>query len=164
MFGIQGLNPWNILLLLVLIAWQTNRQKDGQTWDMPQNVNILLILYLAVIVIGFIRMLIDPDGLIIFALITGSQDIPSTLSLISEHFINAIKWVVPGLLLFHGCNSRSRFNLAVFSILSIYVILAVQVIHYMPVGAITAGLSFDRTAAKILEKEVGFHRVNLSMM
>lgn len=153
MFGVQGLNPWNLVLVVVVWAWLGARKKEGLTWDMPKPVTVMLLSYLAVIVISFARMIIDPRYL---------HD--STASLTSEHLVNAIKWTVPGLLLFDGCRTRKRFNMAVVSILSIYVLLGLYVIKWMPLGLLTDGEALERRALKILVNEVGYHRVNMSMM
>ena len=46
--GIQGLNPWNILMADVLLAWAVTRKREGLVWDMPRHVTFLLLLYLGV--------------------------------------------------------------------------------------------------------------------
>jgi O-antigen ligase len=88
----------------------------------------------------------------------------STGYLVGEYLINSIKWVVPGLLLFDGCRTRSRFTLALMAILGLYALLALQVIRWMPAEAAVSGSTLSLRAGKILLNEVGYHRVNLSMM
>jgi O-Antigen ligase len=155
MGGIQGANPWNIALLSIVLAWASSRSREGLTWDMPGHVTAMLLLYLAVVLVGWVRMMLDR---------TVFLDHLSTGYLVSEHLINAVKWVVPGLLLFDGCRDRRRLLLAVGALLGIYVGLAVQVIKWMPPSAALEGDSLQLRSLKILVKEVGFHRVNLSMM
>lgn len=163
MMNIQGLNLWNILLLFVLMGWLFSRGMEGRIWDMPHRINVLLLLYLTVIFISFIRLLTNSDMIIQSAIITGIK-VPSRLSLWSEYFINTIKWVIPGLLLFDGCRNRSRFNMAICAILAIYFLLGLQVIKWMPLSAITSGNDLSYRASKILLNEVGYSRVNLSML
>jgi len=55
--GIQGLNPWNLLFLIVVLAWAINRGSEGGRFDMPQHIAILLLLYLFVVLLGFARMM-----------------------------------------------------------------------------------------------------------
>lgn len=153
LMGIQGLNPWNLLCLIVLLAWSARRPEEGLAWDMPGYINVLLLLYLGVVCVGFWRMMTDRTGL---------ED--TAASLVSEYLINTIKWVVPGLLLFDGCRSRERFNLALYSVLAVYLLLGLQVIRWMPPSYLTHGESLSHRSLKILLKEVGYHRVNLSMM
>ena len=156
LFGIQGVSPWNILLAAVVWGWLRARREEGLTWDLQPKVATLLLLYLAVVVIGFARMMLDADLLY-------AREF-STASLISEYFINTIKWVVPGLLLYDGCRSRSRFLMGIASVLGVYFLLAIQVIKWMPFSSALSGGSLSARSLKILLNEVGYHRVNISAM
>lgn len=153
LLGVQGLNPWNILLLVVVLAWIVGRVRERLVWDMPGFVSLLLLLYLAVVLVGFGRMMADhsllPD---------------STAGLWSEYLVNTVKWTVPGLLLFDGARSRERFLWGVAASLGIYVILGIQVIKWMPASTVLSGGDLTARSLKVLLNEVGFHRVNLSMM
>lgn len=161
--GIQGLNPWNVLLMVIVVAWLNSRRKEGLAWDMPLGVNRLLFIYCLIMFIAFVRMLGNSSGMSDYARLTG-QDAVSTSSLISEYFINTFKWMIPGFLLFDGCRSKSRFNMALISVLAVYLLLGVQVIKWMPLSAATSGEALTERSLKILSNEVGYHRVNLSMM
>jgi len=163
LFGIQGLNPWNILLLLVLLAWFSHRAHEKLRWDMPGRVNLLLIFYFGLIMVSFFRMMSNTDPLLAFAALRGAE-LPTTEYLISEHLINCFKWVIPGLLLFDGCRSRERLLWGVGTFLLVYVLLAVQVIKWMPLSGIQSGGYLTERSLKILLNEIGYHRVNLSMM
>lgn len=153
LLGVQGLNAWNLLLLVVVVAWLNSRHRERLVWDMPRGVNVLLLAYLGVVLIGFVRMMADRS------LLTDS-----TGYLVSEHLVNTVKWVIPGLLLFDGCRSRRRFHLALAAISAIYLVLAIQVIKWMPAGAIVSGEELSARSLKILSNEIGYHRVNLSVM
>jgi hypothetical protein len=122
--GIQGLNPWNLLLLSVFSGWAINRSREGLEWDLPRHITVLLLLYLGVVLVGFVRMMGDRAYL---------ED--SALSLTSEYLINTIKWVIPGLLLYDGCRTRPRIRAAVVCVLGVYLLLGVQVIKWMPISA-----------------------------
>src|SRR5436189_6331220 len=50
--GIQGLNLWNILMLAVLLCWWVGRKLEGLSWDMPVNIQALLLIYFLVVTIG----------------------------------------------------------------------------------------------------------------
>jgi O-antigen ligase len=154
MFGIQGLNFWNVLLVAVVIGWLQARRREGLTWDMPKGVSAMLLLYLGVVVTAFARMFVDRSYL---------ED-PSTLSITSEYLINTIKWVVPGLLLFDGCRSERRFLMALGSVLGVYLLLGAYVIKWMPLGLLTDGDELQKRALKIIVNEIGLHRVTMSMM
>lgn len=151
--GIQGLNPWNILLVAVVFGWARARRQEGLSWDLPPFLNVLLLLYLGVILIGFARMVADP----------GALD-QSAVSMASEYLVNTVKWVIPGLLLFDGARTRSRFLLGLASLLGVYFLLGVQVIKWMPISYAVGGESLSARSLKILTNEIGYHRVNISAM
>jgi len=155
LLGVQGLNPWNVLLLVVVAAWLLGRHQEQLTWDMPAHVAVLLLAYLAVVVTGFLRALpdeawIDYEG--------------GAASVWAEYFVNTLKWVIPGVLLFDGARSRERFLLGLACSLAIYALLSVQVIKWMPLGTLGGGDALTARSLKILSNEVGYHRVNMSMM
>jgi O-antigen ligase len=151
--GIQGLNPWNLLFLAVVATWISGRRREGLTWDLPPRITALLVGYLAVVLVGFLRMMADRTNL---------DD--SAMSLTSENLVNTIKWVVPGLLLYDGCRTRERFRMAMLCVLGVYLLLGIQVIRWMPLSAAVNGDSLSERSLKILINEVGYHRVNMSAM
>lgn len=163
MLDMQGLNPWNILLLVVALAWAASRRIEGLQFDLPRNMLWLLVVYFVVIVIAYLRVSENIGTLAEFEVMRGRLA-PTKFGLFSEYIVNCLKWVVPGLLLFDGCNSKSRFRLAFTCVLAIYVLLAIQVIRWMPLSAISGGEDLSERALKILSNEVGYHRVNLSML
>ena len=158
--NIQGLNPWNLLMLNVLLAWQRNRRREGLVWDMPRYLNVLAVGYLFVIVLGVVRMLFDMEPLR-----RSDFDDVGVAWAISDCLINSVKWVLPGILLFDACRTRRRTAIALATVLCVYFLLAVQVIKHMPLSAVAAnGTELSRLANKILVRSIGYHRVNLSMM
>ena len=58
--GIQGFNPWNILMLSITMGWLINRRREALVWDMPPHLNVMLLLYLVIIVVGFMRLVANP--------------------------------------------------------------------------------------------------------
>jgi O-antigen ligase len=153
MFGVQGLNPWNILLFVILLAWLSKRGTEQLGWDLPRPVTSLLILYMGLLVVSTVRMFLDPTGL---------EGI--TLGyLIGEGWVNTFKWVVPGVLLFTGCRSRERLLWGVGATLGVYILLGL-LIKWMPPSTAMNGSELAARSLKVLGREVGYHRVNLSMM
>lgn len=151
--GIPGLNPWNLLLIPVVLGWLKARREEGLKWDMPKHITVLLLLYLFVVLVGFVRMVRNP----------GLMD-DSLAGMVSEYLINTVKWVVPCLLLFDGARTRQRMVLALVSVLGVYLLLGVQVIKWMPLSYALDGDSLSSRSLKILTNEVGYHRVNISAM
>ena len=151
--GIQGLNPWNIVLASTLGAWLVTRQREGGKWDIPRHIGVLFVLYLGVAFVAFVRMMLDSDAL----------HEPMGY-LVGEHLINVFKWVIPAIMLFDGCRTRARFRWAVFSILAVYFLLAVQVIRWVPLQYAMEGELLQQRSHKLISNEIGYHRVNMSMM
>jgi O-antigen ligase len=161
--GIQGLNLWNVVLLVVVASWLVHRPRENLKWDMPKGVVWLLAAYGIFIALAFVRMVSDLDGIQEWASL-GLGEEPSFMSLFSEDVINCYKWVIPGLLLFDGARDDNRLRLAMAAILGVYVLLAIQVIRWMPFDVLSSGAALEERSSKILRNEVGFHRVNVSMM
>src|SRR5438128_8712351 len=116
-FGIQGLNLWNLLLLSIILGWMAQQGSERLTWDLPRAFSFLLIAFLLVVTTAFLRLVEDRG-----ALVRAS----SLSEAISEYLVNPVKFIVPGLLLFHGCRSRSRLYWGLGSILFLYVFLSLQ--------------------------------------
>ncbi len=158
--NIQGLNPWNLLMLNVLLAWRRSRRREELVWDMPRYVSVMAVGYLFVIVLGVVRMLFDMEPLR-----RSDFDDLGVAWAISDCLINSVKWVLPGILLFDACRTRSRTIIALATVLCVYFLLALQVIKHMPLRYVAAsGADLSRLANKLLVKSVGYHRVNMSMM
>ncbi|QYZ64861.1 MAG: hypothetical protein OI74_11895 [Gammaproteobacteria bacterium (ex Lamellibrachia satsuma)] len=163
LFDIQGLNVWNVTVLFVLLGWVSSRRRENLLWDMPGKITAFLVLYIAVMLIGFFRLYFDSEGILQYAIAIGGE-IPTEMQLISEYLINTLKWLVPAILLYDGCNSKSRALWALTAILLVYFVLALQVIQHMPLSQIADAEALEHRSQKVLSKDVGFHRVNLSMM
>ena len=156
MFGIHGFNPWNILFLGVFLAWLASRRREGLRWDMPRHITVLLLMYLGVILFGFLWAVLDRSHIENYAY--------GLRGLIGEQLINTIKWVLPGLLLFDGCRTRKRIVMALVCILVMYFLIAIEVAYHLPFeAAISNSRGIGLTQAKI-HRTIGYHRCNLSTM
>lgn len=154
LFGIQGLNPWNFLFTIIFLAWAASRSRQGLVWDMPRHISILLLLYLGVVVIGVLRAALDPGHF---------KDYP-LIGLLSEELINTIKWVLPALLLFDGCRTRSQVLLALVCLLAMYFLLAIQVVRCMPPEAVLSDSGLIDHARRKLDELVGYAATDLSVV
>lgn len=162
MFGITGLNPWNFLLINVLMAFVLQRGRENLKWDAPPHLSWLLALSIVAINVALLRTAMNPGPIIEFSERT-NFDLNVTAMYI-DYLINPIKWVLPSMLLFMGCNSAERFRWAVFSMLAMYLLLALLVIRWMPLGLLTDGEALQSRAARVLGRDVGYYRTNLSIM
>lgn len=163
-FGIPGLNPWNILLIVTVSSWFLHKQREGLHKDMPKEIKTLLILQFLLFTIGFLRIFFDGAGLSeIHILQNYGKKFETGASLWNDYFINTFKWAIPGLLLYYGCNSRPRLILALFSLLAMYLLLSLLVCKAIPPWKIIDVDSLSKYAIK-LDQRVGYHRVDLSAM
>ena len=152
--GIQGLNVWNVLFAMIFLAWAVNRGRQGLKWDMPRNVNVLLLMYLGVIFVGVLRAAFDRSYI---------QDY-SLKSLFSEELINTFKWVLPGVLLFDGCRTRKQVVMALTSIIAMYVLIAVQVTRRVPLEAAFIDNDTIHYARMKIQNAIGYQATDLSAM
>jgi len=154
MFGIQGFNMWNVLFLGIFLAWLVNRRREGLRWDMPWHINLLLLLQLVIILLGFGRMVLDRTRL--------PQPL---LALTSEQLLNTIKWVLPGILLFDGCRTRHRLILAIACLLGLYFLVSVQLVRRLPPSIVLNPLSYHSNHIRLrFCLELGYSACNLSAM
>jgi len=153
-FGVPGLNMWNFLLGNVLIAWWRDRRYEGLEWDMPRSLTIALRLYFLVIVVAFLRMFINPTQYYIY----------DRTEIFVEYFLNSIRFLIPAFLFYDGCRSKDRVILGLGAIVLLYFLLAVQVVRYMGLHPDFSGDQLSSRAAKIVERSVGYNRVDMSMM
>jgi hypothetical protein len=154
-FGISGLNFFNVLLLNVVIAWLVARHHENLKWDFPAHVWGLLVIYLGIVLVGFWRMYAD----------RGALTETTTGEMINEYLINTIKWAIPSIMLYDGCRTRERTTMALLAVMGIYIFLGLMVIKVMPVRAVMlSGTDLQRLALKLLVSRIGLHRVTLSMM
>jgi len=154
LFGIQGLNPWNILFCIILLSWAVNRRQNALRWDLPGHVGGLLLVYIAVILLGVMRASLDRGYLESYPL----------RSLISEELINTIKWILPAILLFDGCRTRRQVVMALACLLTMYFLFSIQVIKWMPPEAAISDSGVMTRARGKLVKEIGYSAADISVM
>src|SRR5688500_844522 len=129
LLGIPGLNPWNFLFLNVVLSWLVHRREQGFEWDVPRFFARSLLFITAVIGWGFVRLVMNPAHLEDYGF----------FSAFSEYFVNNVKWLAVGLIFYDTCRTRRRVEIALLCILAIYVLLAVQVIRWVPLQAAISG-------------------------
>ena len=154
LFGIQGLNPWNVLFLVIALAWVASRRREELIWDAPRHISVLLLMYLVVILIGVFRAIFDRSYI---------EDYPLK-HLISEELINTLKWALPALLLFDGCRTRRRVIMALVCLLALYLIVSIQVVRFQPLSAAFGdSQALSRTRVR-LGRYIGYSACDISTM
>jgi O-antigen ligase len=163
--GIQGLNPWNVVILNVLLAWWVNRHRQGLSWDMPRHIVVLAMFCLFVIVWSFSRLVTDYSPLENMDYGEGRMGRISVAWITSEYLVNCLKWVLPAIVLYDACRTRARVLGAITFILALYFLVALQVLQIMPLSAATnSGSALARMGARDLDQGIGYFRTELSMM
>lgn len=153
--GIPGMNLWNILFGVVLLAWMTQRRRRGLTWDMPRYVRILVVLYAAVIVVGVFRAVLDRGAY---------MEYPVS-ALIMEELITTLKWILPAILLFDSCRTRRQVIMALICILTMYFLISIQVAKWIPPeSALGGGGDYIHAKRMKLGREIGYHTTDVSVM
>jgi O-antigen ligase len=154
LLGLQGLNTWNVLFSTILLAWLVRGHHDRYPWDLPPYVRVLLLSYGGVILLGVLRASFDRSHI---------EDYPLS-SLISEELINTCKWVLPALIVFHGCRTRVRVIAVLACLLLVYSLISVQVIRRMPFeSAITSDPRMSWIRIKIC-RAIGYSACDMSAM
>lgn len=153
MFGIGGLNPWNFLLFAILPAWLVGRWRDGYTWDLPPHLALLLATYVAIILVGFVRLLVEPSPIVM-----------TRGEMIREYLLNPLKFMLPGLLFFDGARGRSRFLMGLGAIFFVYLFVAALVFKWMPLSQVGASGDIAVRSLRRLGAETGFYRTTVSVM
>lgn len=155
LLGLPGLNPWNLLLGVIVLAWIRDRWQRRLPSDLPPAAAVLLWLGVAVVTCAFLRLLPDTDSLLVH---------PGLGGVVSDYLVNPLKFAVVGLLLFQGCRNRTHLVLAIAALLALYLVISLQVLRWvLPSGALSGGDLSAYTIRK-LDKEVGLHRNDLSVM
>jgi O-antigen ligase len=159
LFNIDGLNPYNILLVFVLFSFFIRREKEPLNLTLDPLIKKLLIAYIILFFIAFLRILFRQQDLADFY-DSRNIPIPSLLDLTKDEFINRVKWLVPGALMIYGCNSQARMKMGLSSMLSTGVLLSLQVISRM-LPTLIEGEDLGDRALRVLDQTIGYHRTDL---
>ena len=166
-FGIPGFNLWNVLFLNVVLSWLSARKKNRLKWDMPSKINTLFFIYALVILLAVFRLFMDQSGIKELADATPSLNFMeiSTVKIFSEYIINCFKWTTLAFIIFEGAKTEDRVKFGLWIVVLVYILFSIQVIKSMGLGSLKiSGDALQYKAFKVLSSNVGFHRVNLSMM
>jgi O-antigen ligase len=157
--GIQGLNPWNILLLITILSYLLQKNQDASIWDMDVGVTILLFFYIGIIVISVFRALFDIPTLLYY-----ESPYTTSASIINEYLVNCIKFLIPAYLVFTGARTEFRRKLVLWAIIGSHLYIAFIVIKGIPVSAVGDEKALTLIGLKILQKNFSWSKVNTAML
>jgi O-antigen ligase len=153
LFGIPGINLWNILIANVVINWLRFRQMEELEWDMPRFFKRALLIFCAVMFVAGFRALLHPAGVV--------EGV--AVGVFCAYFINCFKWFLPLMMLYDGIRTRITCRQALCAAMAFYFLISVQVIRHMPLGMLRGSSGeLRQRASKILQQSVGYNRDNLS--
>ena len=156
--GIQGLNPWNLLMIFTVIGYFVNKGKEGAVWDLDGKVTFLFLAFYALSMTSSYRMLSDIQTLLDYGWDFTKGEI------VSEYFVNQTKWLIPAYLIFVGARTEERRKLALIAILATHMVIALIVIRRIPVSSIATGMELTQKGLKVLNQAFGWSRVNTAML
>ena len=161
MFGVPGLNPWNILFLSTFLAWIFCRSSNPNDIKLPPPFKGLIILQMTIFIIAFARIYLDQEGLANLAQLNtaGIRFAPS--GLINTYLVDTIKWMIPFFMMYYGANTPNRQITGLLAILGFYLALALLILKVRSLGSIVDEASLTKGALKIV-KLTGYHRVDAS--
>jgi len=162
LLGITGLSPWNILFAVILLAWFANKDKEPK-FLIPGNIKFYLGWLAFLITYSFVRMIFDYSGINSFLTYVGSEN-ASLKGLFIDDFVNCFKYFVLSILVMLGCNSRKRFSLGMGAVLLLNLVLALQVIKWMPLSELGNGAALEQRAIRTLDREIGYFRSDLAVI
>lgn len=152
---ISGANPWNLLLLFVILGWAKDRLSRPQEPAAPAFLRWALLAYAALLVVGFLRGVMDvghfrmPDGHSISA---GDFTI--------EYLVDPMKYLVEALLLFDGLRSRRNLLLGLGAMGVQVLLLALLAIRHVPVSALLEASKTSQGEQEFrsrFQREIGLH-------
>lgn len=162
LFGVQGLNLWNLLLFAILVPWYCERRQSGRRWDLPRGAKWLLLIYLSVVIVAYARAALDLGSFPSDA--EGAASRMTFAQLTGDHLINSIKFIIPGLLLFDGCRTRNRVIAGLICSLLMSVVYAGIVVRTVPVGSLDETGRAEMRQRHRIGKQTGFHANSVAMV
>lgn len=164
LMDIPGLNVWNILMFFVLLGWLGSKKREKRFWDMPGYMSFLLLAYVFVITVSGLRLVIDPSPIIQYGVQINASIQLSRGGMVIDYLVNALKWLIPAVLIYDGCRTEERVKWVIAAIVAAGLFLALQIIKEMPLSLMTDGAALQKRAIHVLDHRVGYHRVDLATM
>jgi len=150
MANVPGLNPWNLLFLVVTFFWAVNRSRSAS--PLPP-VTRWFWVYCIAVTVTTLRLFIDPTHWFDHGYGQLSMD----------YILNGVKFVLPAVILFDLCDTRKRAAIATLAIIGSFLLLGVQIINYMGLSELS-GSQLNHRSIRIISRDTGYHRVDAAMM
>jgi len=167
LMGINGLNPWNLLFLTIVLAWLADRIRHPGTFDLPRPIGVLLLVGLLLLFISYFRAAIDLKSIPAQPMEgqPGRPGRPDIVGFTGEFLINRIKFVLPAVILFDACRTPKRILAVIMVIAAAAFAYAVLVIKTIPLHTLLSDSEdvFMRYRHRI-DRDVGLMAIDMSML
>lgn len=154
MFGVQGLNPWNALLAIIVVFWLGNRRREVGRLAPPPAAVILLTLFVGMTILSGLIAAMDSDS--VRGPAAGKL---TTTGMIVNTIINPLKYLLIGCMFFDGARSPGRVRLALFTGVGGGILYALLLFKSMKTGVFT--IDFE-DARRLTDKLVGLFANDLA--
>jgi O-antigen ligase len=84
--------------------------------------------------------------------------------IIIDDFINTYKYFVVGVLFFYGATDEVRIRYGLYAVLILNIVLAIQVVKFMPLAALVDGDLLQKRAIRVLDNRIGYYRSDLAVL
>ncbi len=162
--NIPGLNAWNLLFLSLVGAFIYTYPKMESAVKMPKEVKGYLWFYFVFIIIAYLREMNDVKGIHDFVDFRGVGEYVTAKSLFIDHVFNTLKYAIPGVMCFYMANDRRSITLLMLALVALNFGLALQVATKMPIGALTDGETLQKTAIRVIDRDIGYYRSALAVL
>lgn len=110
MLGIQGLNPWNVTLIVVAYFWLVNRRGEPAVRATPLPLAALFGAYVVMVIATTLTGVFSEQTL------RWTQiERSTTVWLLTDGMINPLKYLLVGVMFFDGARDRQRIRLGLLA-------------------------------------------------
>ena len=116
--GIPGLSLWNIMFAMVMLGFLRQKQSLNRP-RLPVALRRSVILCALLLVVGTIKHIANIHMEADLAELALAST-PTSIDIIMDEFLISLKTILPGILLYYGCDSKERLKWATLSIIGMY--------------------------------------------
>jgi hypothetical protein len=154
--GIPGANPWNLLLVAVIVGWLRERFARHDVRPVPMALKVAVALFAALIVIAYVRGVVDLGS---YRYEPGEARVTAG-GFTTEYLFNPLKYLVEACMFFDGLRTQRAFTMGMYALAGQAVGLSLMAVKYIPIGAL---VDIGRTTSQgeiayrgRFQREIGF--------
>ncbi len=144
LFELRGLGPWNALFFMAFLAWINELFRTRRRIGLPGAFTMMLGAYLILMFVAVCRGAMDVDSYRHYGPKMTLEEF------FSDNLVNALKYILPALMLFDACRTRKRVLAVCACIGALVLIDALLVIKRIPLSTL-----LGETDTWLLRRRVG---------